>query len=192
MRGTPPQPNPAPRLSGLPPASRRLPTASLAFWVPAALGLATDLVSKHVVFAFLSSVPGQRLPLIGSWLVLRLQYNPNGVFGVRLPGGAATFVVLTLVALGVVGWMLRSTRPDQRLMQVALGLVAGGAVGNLADRLWIGAVRDFIYVEKINYPAFNLADSCICIAAALLIVEIYREQTQATREGGTEDHRFHR
>jgi len=151
-----------------------------AFWLPAVLGLAADLFSKHFVFAFLSQLPAdamhrQRYAIVEPWLVLQLERNTGGVFGV-LRGRSYLFVALTLVALGAVVWMLRKARPDQVLLPVALGLVAAGAVGNLVDRIWFGHVRDFIYVEVINWPAFNIADTCICVAAGLLVIEILRAE----------------
>jgi len=75
--------------------------------------------------------------------------------------------------------MVLTSKPEQRLLRVALGLVFAGAIGNLADRLCLGYVRDFIYIEAINYPAFNIADTCICIAAALLLLEIIRDWRKA-------------
>ncbi|MBL7224099.1 MAG: signal peptidase II [Candidatus Brocadiae bacterium] len=144
------------------------------FWVPAVLGLVADLVSKHYVFATLSRHPDQRVEVFGSWLVLCLQQNRGGVFGI-LQGKGYIFIALTVVALGVVVWMLRQAQAQQRLVPLALGLMVAGALGNLYDRLFIGHVRDFIYVEAIRYPAFNIADTCICIAAGLLILGVFRE-----------------
>jgi len=151
------------------------------FWAPAILGRVADLLSKHYVFALLQQAPGGRRPLLGPWLVLQLQRNTGGVFGF-LPGKGYVFVALTIVALGFVVWMVRKSRPEQWLLRLALGLVTAGALGNLVDRLWFGFVRDFIYVEVINWPAFNIADSCICVAATILFLEILREGREE-REG---------
>lgn len=144
------------------------------FWVPAILGLAADLLSKQLVFGALANAPGQRIELLGSWLVLVMQRNRGGVFGI-MQGKGYLFVILSVIALGVVAWMLRQAGPKQRLIRVALGLVVAGALGNLYDRLMLGHVRDFLYVEAIRYPAFNLADTCICVAAGLLILSVFRE-----------------
>jgi len=148
------------------------------YWVPAVLGLFADLISKHVVFKALTA--DSRVALLGPWLVLRLQKNEGGVFGI-LQGKGFVFVALTGVALGFVAWMVWKADPGQRLLHFALGLVTAGAVGNLIDRLSFGYVRDFIYLESINYPAFNLADACICVAAAILFIEILREGKAETK-----------
>lgn len=144
------------------------------FWVPAILGLAADLLSKQLVFRALPNAPDERIELLGSWLVLVMQRNRGGVFGI-MQGKGYLFVILSVIALGVVAWMLRQAGPKQRLLRVALGLVVAGALGNLYDRLMLGHVRDFLYVEAIRYPAFNIADACICVAAGLLILSVFRE-----------------
>jgi signal peptidase II len=160
----------------------------LAFWLPAVLGLAADLASKHAVFQMLEPVENHRLTLLGRWLVFQLQRNHGGVFGI-LQGRGYIFVVLSIVALGAVLWMLRNARHGQVWMRVALGLVVAGALGNLYDRLVFGFVRDFIYVEIINYPAFNVADMCICTAAGMLVIEILREAAEEKRKKRAADGR---
>lgn len=153
-----------------------------AFWVTATLALAADLVSKQLIFAFLGRLEPDahgrlRHAILEPLLVLQLERNTGGVFGI-LRGKGFIFVILTIAALGAVAWMLRKSEPQQRLLHVALGLVAAGALGNLVDRLWFGYVRDFFYVEIINWPAFNVADTCICVAAGLLIFEVLRAEAR--------------
>jgi signal peptidase II len=122
-----------------------------------------------------------RYPVVAPWLVIQLERNTGGVFGM-LRGKGYLFVGLSVLALGVVLWMLRNTKPEQRLMPAALGLVVAGAIGNLVDRLAFGYVRDFIYVEIINWPAFNVADMCICVAAGLLALELLRAELRERKE----------
>lgn len=157
----------------------------LIFWLPAAIALAADLVSKHFIFAFLQGLPPDahgrlRHAILEPLLVLQLERNTGGVFGI-LRGKGYVFVILTLAALGAVFWMLRKAEPGQRILPLALGLVAAGALGNLVDRLWFGHVRDFFYVEIINWPAFNVADACICVAAGLLVLEVVRAEARERR-----------
>jgi signal peptidase II len=154
-----------------------------AFWAPAVGGLVADLLSKHLIFAWLGQLAGdpKRVPLLAPWLVLELHRNTGGVFGV-LQGKSYLFVALSILALGAVAWMLRGARPEQRLLPIALGLVVAGALGNLVDRLWLGYVRDFIYIEIIRWPAFNVADTCICVAAGMLFLEIVRAEVRERRD----------
>jgi len=153
--------------------NRAVLTTHLAFWLSLVVGLFADLVSKRLIFQWLANEPTQRFVVLGEWLVIQLHRNPGGVFGL-LPGKGYVFVVLTLVALGVVAWLFLTMKPGKVLYPLALGLVAAGALGNLFDRLVLGYVRDFIYVEIIRWPAFNLADTCICVAAGLLVLEMLR------------------
>jgi signal peptidase II len=86
-------------------------------------------------------------------------------------GGMGVYI-LSLFALIVVGFLFFWLRKEQScLMQLALGFVIGGAVGNVIDRLRQGAVFDFldVHVGAHHWPAFNVADSFICIGACLII-----------------------
>jgi len=147
-----------------------------AFWLPAAFALAADLATKHLAFTRL--VRGEKYPILGPWLGWwPTAPNPGGVFGL-FPGHGYVFVGLTVVALGVVGWMVWAAKPERLLFRLALGLITGGALGNLVDRLTMPGVRDFIKLRYWPF-AFNVADTFICIAAGLLILEMVREGKRA-------------
>lgn len=87
--------------------------------------------------------------------------------------GTAILIVLGLVALGVVTYYFLRAPTEQVLLLLALALVMGGAVGNLIDRVMLGAVTDFldVYVGEHHWPTFNVADSAISIGIALLAIE---------------------
>lgn len=130
-----------------------------------ALVVVVDQLSKSWVLRVLAD----RAPihLVGS-LRLNLSFNTGVAFSVGRGRGslAVPLALLTLVILVIVG---RSART--RMAGVALGLVVGGAVGNLADRLFRhhgGGVIDFVDLQW--WPVFNLADASICVGAALLVV----------------------
>jgi signal peptidase II len=104
-----------------------------------------------------------------------LGWNSGVSFSLGNTHGAWNAVAFTVLAAAVVamllGWMAKAAKP---LLLVALGLVIGGAVGNVVDRLRFGAVVDFLYVHIGAFdwwPAFNIADSAICIGAALLVFD---------------------
>lgn len=85
------------------------------------------------------------------------------------PLAAWVLPVMTLgICAGLAAWLRKADKP---LLRLALGLVIGGALGNLIDRLVVGAVADFLYfhVGSFHWPAFNLADSAISVGAAILI-----------------------
>ena len=116
---------------------------------------------------------------IFSWFNLVLAYNKGAAFSFLADAGGWQrwfFIILTLAISSVLIWMLRNNRGN-RLLSIALALVIGGAFGNLYDRVAYGHVVDFIqwHVAGYYWPAFNVADSSICIGAGLLIFDSFRK-----------------
>jgi signal peptidase II len=136
--------------------------------VIAAVVLALDQATKLMVLWWLDPL---RPIEVTSFLNLRVVWNPGVSFGML--GGAGP-LVLTVVAILVVAalvvWMART---DRRLVGVALGLVVGGAIGNVVDRVRFGAVLDFLDFHAFGYhwPAFNVADGAITVGAALIVAD---------------------
>ena len=160
------QPAPAPA----PNAPDRLPPRRLLLLVVmAVVTLVADLATKITVVATLHD--GQRVPVLGDGVALTLVRNPGAAFSLA----TGLTWVLTLVAVAVVVGIVRYAR---RLRSpgwaVALGLVLGGAVGNLMDRFFRGPgpfeghVVDFVSIGW--WPVFNVADSSICLGGAVLVV----------------------
>jgi signal peptidase II len=89
-------------------------------------------------------------------------------------GGALNALVLSVVAVAIVVvllfWLSRVVSP---LLAVAIGLIIGGAIGNIIDRIRLGAVVDFLdfHIGSWHWPAFNLADSAICIGVAAMLLD---------------------
>jgi signal peptidase II len=135
------------------------------------LVVAADQAAKAAVEARL--VPGEDVDLLGP-LGLTLAHNRGVAFG--LAGGAGVkLVLLTAATLAVIGFLF-SRDPGKPGMWVAVGLLAGGAIGNLADRVRADAVTDFIAVGA--WPAFNLADVSITLGVLLLAFLYLREAEQ--------------
>ena len=125
------------------------------------LVVALDQAAKALVEANL--VPGERVDVLGP-LALTLAHNRGVAFGLASGGGSA-LIALTVAALVFVG-LLFARAPTRPGMWVAVGLLAGGALGNLADRVRADAVTD--YVDFLSWPPFNLADTAIVGGVALL------------------------
>lgn len=103
--------------------------------------------------------------------VFQLNYVENrGAAFSFLSGQRALLVVITFVILAAVLFFLFRGRKEPALYRVSLAMVAGGAVGNLIDRLIYGYVVDFLDFKLINYPVFNVADCFVVIGAILLCV----------------------
>ena len=136
------------------------------------LTLLLDQLSKWWIVTIVMNPP-KRIPLI-DFFSLVLVYNRGVSFGIfnGAPDWArwALIVFAVLIAAALLIWMRGA---ETRLLGVALGLVAGGAVGNVIDRIRYGAVVDFVdfHVGAWHFPAFNVADSAITVGVALLIVD---------------------
>lgn len=158
------------------------------FWSVAAGVVALDIYTKHLAVRELSRVPPVRV--LGDWLSLRLVYNPGAAFGIHVGEHSRwVFMGLALIALVVLGMMVYQTSPTQRIRLLTLGLVCGGAVGNLIDRIRSArGVVDFIdiWIGRFHWPTFNVADmavSCGAIAlAAILWSEGRQEQEEVVEE----------
>jgi len=132
------------------------------------LVVVADQGAKALVEAHL--VPGEEVDLIGP-LGLTLSHNNGVAFGLA-SGGGTRLVALTTLALAVVG-VLFFRHPTRPGMWVAVGLLAGGALGNLADRVRADAVTDYIAIG--NWPNFNLADVAVTAGVLVLVLSYTRE-----------------
>ncbi len=133
----------------------------------ALLVLLVDQASKVAVRANLSL--GESVPLLDGVLNLTYVRNVGAAFGL-FPGRLPFFIAVALGVLGGIAWVWWVLRPSSRWVTVALGLVAGGATGNLIDRLAAGWVTDFFDVGW--WPVFNVADIALDIGVVILLVWI--------------------
>ena len=156
-------------------------TRVLALYGTAAAVLVADQLVKYLVVADLAGRPP--LDVIGSLVQLHYTTNSGGAFSL-LTGAPLFFGIMALVIVG--GIVYASRRPQPLSMLVVLGLILGGALGNLTDRLLRGEallrgeVVDFVKVGI--WPVFNLADSCIVVGGLLLAILLgraERDQDQA-------------
>ena len=129
----------------------------------AVLVLAIDQSSKSLALRALR--PGEAVPVLGGFLRLSLVFNQGAAFGLRL-GPSWHFAIFALLLGGLLLWLLRFSASGP------LGLVLGGAAGNLLDRLRFGHVVDFIDFRV--WPVFNLADIAITLGALWLAFALWR------------------
>lgn len=138
----------------------------------AAIVVALDQLSKWIVLTEVMNPP--RIIDVTSFFNLVLVGNRGVSFGLFASDAAwvqpafATFAASIAVFLGF--WLRRA---ENRFLAVSLGLVIGGAIGNAIDRLWHGAVIDFLdfHVAGYHWPAFNIADSAITVGVILIVAE---------------------
>lgn len=136
-----------------------------------------DFVTKLVAEAALPRYVG--VPVVGDAVQLRLVYNPGAAFGLHVGDYSRwVFMALSLVALGVLGTMLRHARSGDWLRLYALAAICGGAAGNLIDRVRSSrGVVDFLDVGlgTVRWPTFNVADMAVSCGAIALALSLWEE-----------------
>ena len=121
----------------------------------------------------------QRIEVIHGFFNLVHVRNTGGAFGIfgGEGGGIGSlfFVVVSVVAIGSILILLTRLKEDEVIISLSLSFILSGAVGNLIDRLWHGEVVDFLdfYVSSYHWPAFNIADSAICVGIGLMILVLF-------------------
>jgi signal peptidase II len=149
------------------------------FAIPALVALVADQATKQWARAVLGPEGSGRMrSVIGKALTFHYAENPGIAFSMfrDLRGGRFLLAGLAVVALVMVLRYLKGTDPTQRRLHVALGLIAGGAIGNLIDRLIYARVVDFILVDLDVWPAdpwpvFNVADIVLVVGVGLIALD---------------------
>jgi len=163
-------------------------TLWLCLW-PAAVIVLFDQISKLLIVNAIP--PGVSVPVFGDFLMLTHQMNPAGAMSIRL-GPPAFYLIVTAVVVVFIGYTL-VRKPLHTVGRWSLLLVLAGAVGNMIDRIRLGAVIDFVDVEFFDFslpainwgpihvpgevmtrwPVFNVADAAVTIGIVLLIVSTF-------------------
>ena len=120
--------------------------------------------------------------IVSGYFDLRYAENPGVAFSMLqdLPGGRMLLTLLAIAAFALVLVYLRKTPVESSRLHIALGLVGGGAIGNLVDRMLYGRVTDFI-VWKVGvheWPAFNIADAALCVGVGLMVLDMFRTRRE--------------
>jgi signal peptidase II len=125
------------------------------------------------------------ITVINNFLNITYLRNKGAAFGIlansayRLP----FFILVSAVAVLVIFVAVRRLREDQKFAAVSLALIFSGALGNLIDRVRLGEVIDFLDAHwfEHHWPAFNIADSAICVGVALLAIDMFLEERKAAQ-----------
>jgi len=128
----------------------------------------------------------EAIPVIPNFFEIIHARNPGAAFSFlrdssfRLPFLITVSIAASIAVIVVYGKL----RPDQKLASLSLGLILGGAVGNLIDRVRLGEVIDFLNVHWYQHywPAFNVADSALCVGVGLLAVDMIREERRKKKQ----------
>jgi signal peptidase II len=173
----------------------------------AVLGASLDQITKYGVFHWLqqdshfdAKTSAGSVDVVPNAFKLYAQFSTDGADGALQPQvnqgalfglgnkheGSANFVfalVSVVAAVAIVTWSYRRTSPGDWLLSTALGLILGGTVGNLYDRIVFHGVRDFLYwYYGVNWPVFNVADCCLVCGAFLLLAQAFFAKPVAEKQ----------
>lgn len=144
------------------------------FWVCTVSMVVLDLWSKAELFRPLEAGHEDIVLIPGFLHLVPHGGNTQGAFGMG-PQSPAFFIVAAIIGLIVISLFVMHSSPRRWHMHLALGMLAGGALGNLYDRLKWGSVRDFIdcYYGDWHWPTFNVADIAICIGFGIAVLDSF-------------------
>ena len=148
------------------------------FWLwigIAALVIAADQLTKQIVLSLMQYGDTIYVAPFWNWV---LTFNRGAAFSFLANQDGWQRWFFTVLALGVSGWIVAMLKKHhaETALALALSLILGGALGNVIDRIRFGAVVDFVqwHAAGFYWPAFNIADSAICLGAALMVWEQFR------------------
>jgi signal peptidase II len=145
-------------------------------WLVAIAVFLLDRWSKAIVLQ--GFVPGESRIVVPHVLWWTYVQNTHGAFGL-FGNSPALLIVLAVIVLGVFAFAFRDAVRHSLVVRIAFGLIIGGAIGNIVDRVQHQWVVDFIDFRTIWPNVFNVADSCITVGVALLVLSSLRREKRA-------------
>lgn len=139
--------------------------------MPYIIALAAALLDQFTKALAAKKLAGGTIPVINGIFHFTYVENTGAAFGVFKDGNTVLAVVMSIIIIGII-IALTVLKPRSLLVRISTGLVMGGAIGNLFDRIFRGFVIDFLDLRAISYPVFNFADSCVVIGAVLICIYI--------------------
>lgn len=145
------------------------------YYVIAVVMIVIDQWTKYLVIENMTI--GESIPVIENIFYLTSHRNPGAAWGI-LQGQMWFFYIITLIVVGIIIYYIEHYAKTNRLLGISLGLVLGGAIGNLIDRVRFQEVVDFVdvYIFSYDYPIFNVADSSLVVGVILIgIITLFEE-----------------
>lgn len=154
------------------------------FFLALASTLAIDQLSKALIRFYLP--PGEFARVMGEFLIFNQQRNSGIAFSLFTGGSNALIIALTMLLVVLLVTYVFWSRTDDRLALAGLGLICGGALGNIIDRFAFAHVIDF--VDFSFWPVFNLADAAIVVGVGMFLVSVLRSfDGERSEEGSGEN-----
>ncbi|MBI2712273.1 MAG: signal peptidase II [Bdellovibrio sp.] len=173
-------------------AARKLWQIKFKYWVLISLSgvlVGLDQITKSMILDKFRL--GESISVLQGYFNITYVQNKGAAFGMLAQANPAFrvpfFLIVPLVALGSIAYIFRKIPDQDKKLAIALSLVIGGAVGNLIDRVTLGYVVDFLdfhWQWGYHFPAFNVADSAICVGVGLVILDLFApEEGKSHRKG---------
>ncbi|MEC0090152.1 signal peptidase II [Paenibacillus macquariensis] len=160
------------------------------YYIIAFVAFLVDQGTKYLIASRMELT--EQIPVIGNFFLITSHRNRGAAFGI-LENQRWFFIVITIiVVVGIIWYLQKVMRTNNKLLPLALSLVLGGAVGNFIDRVLTGEVVDFLQFNfgSYEFPIFNVADSCIVIGVGLIILDslldMKRNPVNSKTEGNEE------
>ena len=138
----------------------------IAFWVIVFDQLSKQAISKQLLF-------GQKVNLIDNLISFTKIYNTGAAFSILQKNTLLLILFSLFVTIAITYYFTKRVKLLPPMLALAWGLILGGTVGNLIDRITFGYVIDFIRLDFINFPIFNLADISINLGAILIVLHAF-------------------
>lgn len=157
-------------------SSVRKGSSLLGLLITAGIVLVVDQATKFFIYHAMPLY--DEITVVPGFFSIVHYHNPGGAFGIFSGTENAFrhvfFLVVSILALGLVLYFYRSTPKTHRFLSTGFALIFGGAVGNLVDRFHLGQVIDFldVYVNGWHWPAFNIADSAISVGIGIFVFHL--------------------
>ena len=164
------------QLKNRPPLTKKQLLCKLAAVLTLFLAIILDVVTKKIVVANMDLF--EEIPVLNGVFHWKYIQNKGAAFGM-LADRREVFLIISAVAIIAMAVYLILTRSDRVWWMIGIGMLVGGGIGNMIDRILLGYVVDFMYVALIDFAVFNVADCFVCIGVGLLmylsILDIVRE-----------------
>jgi signal peptidase II len=151
------------------------------YWVLSVFCVGILLLDQWTKYMVVQKLPlYQRVKVIQGFFNLTHVRNTGGAFGIfggeKGGLGSILFVVISLIAIGAIVFLFLKIKENEKTFALSFSLILSGAIGNLIDRLRYGEVVDFLdfHLSTYHWPAFNVADSAICIGIGLMALELLK------------------
>ena len=168
------------QLKDRPPLTKKQILCKIVAALTLVLAIVLDVITKKTVVDNMALY--EEIPVIKGVFHWKYIQNRGAAFGM-LADNREVFLVISSVAIVVMAIYLLFTRTDRLWWMIGIGMLVGGGIGNMIDRIALGYVVDFIYVALIDFAVFNVADCFVCVGVALLMYLSVLDLVREYKEG---------